>query len=106
MSDDIRRKLERLRREIEKHSRLYFVDSKPEISDLEFDKLVKQLEKLEAEHPEYDSPDSPTHKVGGEPIDGFETFCSARTKSSTPSSTRSTASPCRWSTTTADSHRH
>lgn len=72
MSDKISREIDRLRREIERHNRLYFVDSKPEISDLEFDKLVKQLEKLEAEHPEYDSPDSPTHKVGGEPIEGFE----------------------------------
>ncbi|MFO1094438.1 MAG: NAD-dependent DNA ligase LigA [Planctomycetaceae bacterium] len=72
MSDKVSREIERLRREIERHNRLYFVESQPEISDLEFDKLVKQLEKLEAEHPEYDSPDSPTHKVGGEPIEGFE----------------------------------
>jgi DNA ligase (NAD+) len=72
MSREVQREIERLRREIEKHNMLYFVDSQPEITDLEFDKLVKQLEKLEAEHPEYDSPDSPTHKVGGAPIEGFE----------------------------------
>ncbi|MBL8849238.1 MAG: NAD-dependent DNA ligase LigA [Planctomycetaceae bacterium] len=73
MSDDARRRIEHLRREIERHSRLYYVDAKTEISDLEFDKLLKELEKLEREHPELDSPDSPTHKVGGEPIEGFQT---------------------------------
>lgn len=73
MSREVQREIDHLRREIERHSRLYYVDTKTEISDLEFDKLVKQLEQLETEHPEYDSPDSPTHKVGGQPIDGFET---------------------------------
>lgn len=73
MSNDIRRDIERVRREIDKHNRLYFVDGQPEISDLEFDKLFKQLEQLEREHPECDSPDSPTHKVGGQPIEGFVT---------------------------------
>ena len=73
MSGDTQREIERLRREIEKHNRLYFVDGKPEISDLEFDKLFKKLEQLERDHPEFDSPESPTHKVGGAPIDGFVT---------------------------------
>ncbi len=62
-----------LRREIERHNRLYYVEARPEISDLEFDQLLARLQKLEAEHPEFDSPDSPTRKVGGEPIAGFET---------------------------------
>ncbi len=43
------------------------------ISDLEFDRLLKRLQQLEREHPELDSPDSPSHKVGGEPIEGFVT---------------------------------
>lgn len=73
MSIDIRREIERLRREIDRHNRLYFVDGEPQISDLEFDKLFKKLEQLEREHPEYNSPDSPTHKVGGQPIEGFVT---------------------------------
>lgn len=72
MSVAIRREIEDLRREIERHSRLYYIESRPEISDLEFDKLLKRLEQLEQEHPEYDSPESPTHKVGGEPIAGFQ----------------------------------
>lgn len=62
-----------LRAEIERHTRLYYVEAKPEISDGEFDQLVKRLQELEAEHPELDTPDSPTHKVGGAPIEGFET---------------------------------
>ena len=73
MSAKIKRRIEELRKEIERHNRLYYVEARPEISDFDFDMLLKQLETLEREHPEYDSPDSPSHKVGGEPIAGFET---------------------------------
>lgn len=73
MTAAIKKKIESLREEIERHNRLYYVDARPEISDREFDRLMKELERLEAEHPKYDSPDSPTHKVGGEPIAGFDT---------------------------------
>ncbi len=73
MTARVKAKIEKLRAELERHSRLYYVEARPEISDLDFDKLLKQLEQLEEEHPEYDSPDSPTKKVGGEPISGFET---------------------------------
>lgn len=71
MSERLKTEVERLRAEIWRHNRLYYVEAQPEISDLEFDHLVKCLQQLEHEHPELDSPDSPTHKVGGEPIDGF-----------------------------------
>lgn len=73
MTDAIRQQIENLREELWRHSRLYYVEAAPEISDREFDQLLKQLEALEQEHPEYDSPDSPTRKVGGEPIEGFQT---------------------------------
>ena len=73
MASIVQQEIERLRQEISRHNRLYYVDAKPEISDLEFDKLLKKLEALELEHPEFDSPDSPSHKVGGEPVDGFQT---------------------------------
>jgi DNA ligase (NAD+) len=73
MSTAIKHRIDSLRREIERHNRLYYVDARPEISDYEFDMLLKQLEELERNHPEYDSPDSPSHKVGGEPIEGFTT---------------------------------
>ena len=62
-----------LAQEIERHSRLYYVETKPEISDTEFDTLLKELEALEAEYPTLRTPDSPTQRVGGEPLEGFET---------------------------------
>jgi len=71
MTSAIKKEIEQLREEVERHNRLYFVDARPEITDLEFDRLKKRLEDLERAHPEYDSPDSPTKKVGGEPIEGF-----------------------------------
>ncbi len=67
----VKNEIEHLRAEIERHNRLYYVEAQPEISDLEFDRLMKRLEQIEQEHPEYDSPESPTHKVGEEPIEGF-----------------------------------
>lgn len=73
MSASVRNQIEQLRREIDRHNRLYYVEAKPEISDREFDKLLARLGELERAHPEYDRPDSPTHRVGGEPIDGFVT---------------------------------
>jgi DNA ligase (NAD+) len=65
--------INKVRAEIERHNFLYYVEAKPEISDLEFDRLMKRLTELEARHPELDSPDSPSHKVGGQPIEGFTT---------------------------------
>lgn len=70
----IRKEIKELRTNIERHNRLYYIQAKPEISDRDFDQLMKRLEKLEVEHPEYDSPDSPTKKVGGAPIEGFQTI--------------------------------
>ncbi|MFN8177349.1 MAG: NAD-dependent DNA ligase LigA [bacterium] len=67
-----RRRARELAEEIRRHERLYFVEAKPEISDLDFDLLVKDLEALEAQFPELRTPDSPTQRVGGAPIEGFE----------------------------------
>jgi len=72
MSTPIAKQIEELRREIERHNYLYYVEAAPEISDLEFDRLLKKLQELEAAHPELASPDSPTRKVGGQPIAGFK----------------------------------
>ena len=66
-----------LRAEINRHNRLYYVEAAPEISDREFDRLMERLEELEAEHPELVTPDSPTQRVGGEPLDGFTTVTHA-----------------------------
>src|SRR5207248_1558575 len=62
-----------LRQEIDRHNYLYYVEARPEITDKEFDKLLKELEDLEAAHPELVTPDSPTQRVGGEPIGSFQT---------------------------------
>ena len=68
MSRAAAERIARLRDEIRRHERLYYVVAKPEISDLEFDRLVEELRRLEAEHPELVTPDSPTQRVGGEPV--------------------------------------
>ncbi|MEZ5308124.1 MAG: NAD-dependent DNA ligase LigA [Pyrinomonadaceae bacterium] len=67
------REIRGLRAEIERHNVLYYQNSDPEISDAEYDSLVKRLQTLEAEFPELASDDSPTQKVGGR-AEGFETF--------------------------------
>lgn len=62
-----------LKSEIEKHSYLYYVKNEPIISDREFDKLFDELLEFEKAHPELATEDSPTRRVGGEPIEGFVT---------------------------------
>ena len=64
---------EKLRRAIERHNRLYYNDAAPEITDAEYDRLFHELVKLEAEHPEIATPDSPTQRVGSAPSEGFAT---------------------------------
>lgn len=61
-----------LRAELDRHNRLYYTDAAPEISDREFDALMRELVDLEAAHPELRTADSPTQRVGGAPVDGFE----------------------------------
>ena len=62
---------EKLRREIERHNRLYYQEDNPDISDAEYDALFGELVALESEHPELATPDSPTQRVGGKPSEGF-----------------------------------
>jgi DNA ligase (NAD+) len=76
MSNDAQR-IEVLRRELNEHNQRYYVDAAPTISDREFDDLLKELEALEAAHPELRAPDSPTQRVGGAPIAGFQTVAHA-----------------------------
>src|SRR5882762_5186909 len=68
---DIRRDVDALREKIRYHEHRYYVLDDPEISDAEFDKLLNQLKKIEAEHPELITPQSPTQRVGGKPREGF-----------------------------------
>lgn len=72
MSSQVRKRIEDLRSQLEHHNRLYYVEAAPEISDRDYDRLMHELQQLEAEHPEYQSPHSPSQKVGGEPIQGFQ----------------------------------
>ena len=65
------KKIEALREKIRQHEYLYYVLDQPEISDAEFDKLMRQLKEIEAEHPELLTADSPTQRVGGKPREGF-----------------------------------
>src|SRR5437588_6148212 len=68
---DIEKRIEALREKIRYHEYRYYVLDDPEISDAEFDKLMEQLKKLETEHPDLITPDSPTQRVGGKPREGF-----------------------------------
>ena len=65
------REIDKLRSEIRHHDRLYYAENKPAISDHEYDALIKKLEKLEGEFPNLVTADSPTQRVGGEPLKEF-----------------------------------
>lgn len=69
---DIQKEIIHLRRELEYHNKLYYVLDAPVISDYEYDMLMQRLKKLEAEHPELITPDSPTQRVGGQALSQFE----------------------------------
>jgi DNA ligase (NAD+) len=71
MPKDADNKVEALREKIRHHEYLYYVLDQPEISDADFDKLMRELKDLEAEHPELLTADSPTQRVGGKPREGF-----------------------------------
>ena len=62
----IRDRIEELRRQLEYHNRKYYVDNAPEISDFEFDALMRELQELERAHPEYADPNSPTARIGSD----------------------------------------
>jgi DNA ligase (NAD+) len=68
---DPAREIEKLRDELRRHEHLYYVLDQPEITDAEYDALMRELRDLEARHPELASPDSPTGRVGGKPREGF-----------------------------------
>ncbi|MBI2855271.1 MAG: NAD-dependent DNA ligase LigA, partial [Chloroflexi bacterium] len=64
-------RVEQLRREIDRHNYLYYVLNQPEISDAEYDALMAELRRLEDQHPEQVTPQSPTQRVGAAPAEGF-----------------------------------
>jgi DNA ligase (NAD+) len=72
-STNAAKQIERLREHIRRHEYLYYVLDEPEISDIKFDQMMKELQQLEAAHPELVTPDSPSQRVGGAPRKGVET---------------------------------
>ncbi len=72
MSKDIKKKIGKLRELIEHHDRKYYLENRPEVSDQEYDRLMKELQKLEAAHSGLVTPDSPTQRVSGETTEGFK----------------------------------
>jgi DNA ligase (NAD+) len=71
ISAQLRKRVEFLRREVERHNRLYYVENAPEITDAEYDRLFRELAELETAHPELASPDSPTQRIGATPLGEF-----------------------------------
>jgi DNA ligase (NAD+) len=67
----ISQRIEQLREELRRHEHLYYVLDAPEITDAEYDAMMRELKELEEAHPEFASPDSPTQRVGGKPREGF-----------------------------------
>lgn len=70
---ETRERIEKLREEIRRHDRAYYVQDRPVIADAEYDRLLRELQELERTHPDLLTPDSPTQRVGGVPLDRFET---------------------------------
>ena len=71
MAGDVKRQIERLREEIRRHDYLYYVLNQPEISDQKYDRLFAELKALEQANPQFITPDSPTQRVSGQPLEGF-----------------------------------
>ena len=67
------KRIDELRDEIRRHNYLYHALDAPEIPDAEYDRLMRELEALESDHPDLVTPDSPTQRVGAEPISAFQT---------------------------------
>src|SRR5712664_4085665 len=65
------KQIAQLRRQISEHDRRYYQEAAPTISDREYDRLYKELADLEAKHPDLVTPDSPTQRVGGKPLQAF-----------------------------------
>ena len=72
VTEALKKKVEKLREEIEYHNYRYYVLDQPEISDAQYDRLMRELEKIEEEHPELRTPNSPTQRVGAPPLEAFE----------------------------------
>ena len=71
LSPEVRARAVALRQEIERHNHAYYVLDQPTVPDAEYDRLFRELQRLETGYPELATPDSPTLRVGGKPLPGF-----------------------------------
>ena len=71
MTRDAHQEIEKLREEIRHHDRLYYVEGRTEISDLDYDRLLQRLQQLESEQPDLITPDSPTQRIGDAPVESL-----------------------------------
>src|SRR4030042_819977 len=69
--DQAKQRIEKLRAEINNHNYRYYVLDSPEISDAEYDELMRELQGLEEENPQFLTPDSPTQRIGAAPLEAF-----------------------------------
>ncbi len=74
MPSDNQSEIAQLRDEIRRHDRKYYVDAAPDISDLEYDRLISRLKELEAANPDLITPDSPTQRIGDQPVEGLDAY--------------------------------
>ncbi len=74
MTRTAKNEIDELRRQIRHHDRKYYVEASPEISDLDYDRLMQRLTSLEEAHPELVTPDSPTQRIGDQPVDHLTQF--------------------------------
>ena len=72
LAPDPAARINKLCSQLEHHNELYYQQAEPEITDAEYDSLMGELKQLEKAHPELAKPDSPTQRVGGAPLEGFE----------------------------------
>jgi len=69
--NEVKQRIEQLRTEINHHNYRYYVLDSPEISDAEYDALMRELKQLEEQYPQFLTPDSPTQRVGAAPLEAF-----------------------------------
>lgn len=72
MDHPLNKRIQELRSQLHYHNYRYYVLDDPEISDAQYDRLLRELEDLESKHPEWITPDSPTQRVGAQPADKFQ----------------------------------
>src|SRR5438445_165186 len=100
MSQSPPKRITHLREELNRANHLYYVESRPTLSDREYDKLLQELIDLEKQHPDLITPDSPTQRVVEEPIAALKPVKKSRQPATNPTPIRATSPPARSSAST------